>query len=308
MKSAISRPRLFPIAIAVLLLTLAATLRFRPGAGTSAAARPPAAGLAPPASPASGVASVASTPATQPVSWEDRFGDGTPDFLRLDTESDRDAFRGWFTLVAEFQALRPAGQLPAEISDCAALLRYSYRNALRVHNQAWVVETQIVAPAAPPPVAKYHYPDTPMGAGLFRVRPGPALPQDAGDGAFAEFADARTLRAFNTYFVSRNVRDARPGDLLFYRQLVEDEPYHSMIFVGRSEWLPQDAAPAGPAAPAWDNAIVVYDTGPVGNAPGQMRRVRLAELLAHPSPRWRPVPGNSNFLGVFRWTILRDAE
>jgi uncharacterized protein len=307
MKSAISRPRLIPIAIAVLLLALAATLRFRPGARTSAAARPPAGGTADPAVATPGTASAVSQPVAHPVSWEDRFADGTPDFLRLDTESDRDAFRRWFTLVAEFQALRPADQLPAEISDCAALLRYSYRNALRVHDQAWVTETQIITPGAPPPIVKYHYPFTAIGAGLFRVRPGPALPQDARDGAFAEFADARTLKAFNTYFVSRDVRDARPGDLLFYRQLVEDEPYHSMIFVGRSEWLPQDAV-ARPNGPAWDDAIVVYNTGPIGHAPGLMRRVRLAELLAHPSPRWRPVPGNSNFLGVFRWTILRDAE
>jgi uncharacterized protein YfaT (DUF1175 family) len=304
MKSAISRPRLVPIAIAVLLLSLAATLRFRPGARTSAAARPPAVGAAASTTPTTRTASAASRPVAHPVSWEDRFADGTPDFLRLDTESDREAFRRWFALVAEFQALRPADQIPTEIRDCAALLRYSYRNALRVHDQAWVTETKILPPGAPPPVAKYHYPFTAVGAGLFRVRPGPALPQDASDGAFAEFADARTLKSFNTYFVSRDIRDARPGDLLFYRQLVEDEPYHSMIFVGRSEWLPQEAA----VRAAWDDAIVVYDTGPVGHAPGQMRRVRLAELLAHPSPRWRPVPGNSNFLGVFRWTILRDAE
>jgi hypothetical protein len=74
-----------------------------------------------------------------------------------------------------------------------------------------------------------------------------------------------------------------------------------MIFVGRSQWLP-------PEGPSWQDAIVVYDTGPVGHAPGQMRRVRLTDLLAFPLPRWRPVPGNSNFLGVYRWTILRDEE
>jgi uncharacterized protein YfaT (DUF1175 family) len=39
-----------------------------------------------------------------------------------------------------------------------------------------------------------------------------------------------------------------------------------------------------------------------------MRRVTLAELLNHPSPRWRPVTGNSNFLGVYRWNILREGN
>jgi hypothetical protein len=294
-ESAISRRKLIPIAMVALLLGLAAFLRIRSGAQANAASRPAVAG-------ASSASSTGSVPiASRPVSWEDRFDDGTPDFLRLDTESDRLAFRRWFALVAEYQALRPAAQLPAEIGDCAALLRFSYRNALRVHDRAWVSETQIDPAVAPPPIAKYHYPYTPIGAGLFRVRAGPALPQDARDGAFAEFADAETLKAFNTYFVSRDVRDARPGDLLFYRQLVQDEPYHSMIFVGRSQWLP-------PEGPSWQDAIVVYDTGPVGRAPGQMRRVHLADLLAFPLPRWRPVPGNSNFLGVYRWTILRDEE
>ena len=31
----------------------------------------------------------------------DQFGDGTPDFLRLDNEEDQTAFRQWFALLAE---------------------------------------------------------------------------------------------------------------------------------------------------------------------------------------------------------------
>ena len=38
---------------------------------------------------------------------------------------------------------------------------------------------------------------------------------------------------------------------------------------------------------------------------GELRRVALAELLDHPQPQWRPVAGNPNFLGVYRWNILR---
>src|SRR5262249_37942958 len=56
--------------------------------------------------------------------------DGTPDFLRLDSPADRAAFRQWFTAIVEYEALRPAAELPAEINDCAALLRYAYRGAL----------------------------------------------------------------------------------------------------------------------------------------------------------------------------------
>jgi hypothetical protein len=68
-----------------------------------------------------------------------------------------------------------------------------------------------------------------------------------------------------------------------------------MIFVGHSSFGPGDD---------W----VVYHTGPDGKWPGEIRRVALQSLLNHPDPRWRPVPGNRNFLGVYRWNILREAQ
>jgi uncharacterized protein YfaT (DUF1175 family) len=230
----------------------------------------------------------------------DRFGDGTPDFLRLDSPEDRDSFRRWFAVIAEYQALRPDKEVPSEINDCAALIRYAYRNALHVHDQAWFEETQMRAPEALPSVGKYGYPHTPLGANLFRAKPGIYLPEDGRNGAFAEFADAKTLKSLNTYFVSRDIREARPGDLLFYYQLEQFSPFHSMVFVGRGQW-PVEESPQV-------HDIVVYHTGPVGKRPGEMRRVRLQELVRHPSPRWRPVEGNSNFLGVYRWNILKEAN
>ncbi len=222
--------------------------------------------------------------------------DGTPGFLHLDSAADREAFRRWFTAIAEYQALRPSEDVPAEINDCAALLRFAYRGALQRHSAEWLAQNKLEGLAALPSVAKYAYPHTPLGASLFRIEP----PAPTGDdkASFAEFADAKTLWRFNTFLVSRDVRQARPGDLLFYRQLEQNSPYHSMIFIGPSA-LSRSSA---------EGDVVVYHTGPVGKSAGEMRRVALKELLQHPSPRWRPVPGNSNFLGVYRWNILREAE
>jgi hypothetical protein len=84
------------------------------------------------------------------------------------------------------------------------------------------------------------------------------------------------------------VHQAQPGDLLFYRQFGQSSPWHSMI-----------------VAEAGSQARVVYHTGPDHGSPGELRRVLLSELLDHPQPQWRPMAQNPNFLGVYRWNILR---
>jgi len=223
-----------------------------------------------------------------PPAWTDRFGDGTPDFLRLTDPADQAAFRQWFTLIADYQAIRPRAELPAEITDCASLLRFAYREALKRHDEAWFMDTGIEIRALPGEIRAWRYPNTPLGAALYRVRPGSFEPEDAANGAFAQFADARTLVERNSYFVSRDVRQAEPGDLLFYRQFGQSSPWHSMIVTRIAS-----------------QTAVVYDTGPDHGMPGELRRVALSELLHHPQPQWRPLPGNPNFLGVYRWNILR---
>ena len=224
----------------------------------------------------------------------DRYLDGTPDFLRLDTARDRETFTRWFTWLAETQAYKQREERPAEIVDCAALIRYAYRESLRRHDGPWATEQDV--PAAPPAgdIAKYRYPFTPLRAALFRIAPGPFTPADLHNRAFAEFADARTLMRFNSHFVARRLERARPGDLLFYRQLEQRLPFHAMIYIGPSHFEP-DRAPR-----------IIYHTGPIGRDPGEIRRPTTTELLAHPQPRWRPHAGNPNFLGVYRWNILRE--
>ena len=239
----------------------------------------------------------ASAPAHPAPSFDDRFHDGTPDFLRLDSAADREAFRRWFTEIAEYQALR-TDATPAEVADCAALLRYAYRNALHAHDAAWLEETRMAAIGGAS-IEKYVYPHTPLGASLFRVQPGAFGADDLGNRSFAEFADVYTLKERNTFFVSRELREARAGDLLFYRQLDQHSPFHSMVFVG-----PSRLADAG-------EDVVVYHTGPIDEGakrkPGEMRRATVTQLLQHPDPRWRPLAGNRNFLGVYRWNILRES-
>jgi uncharacterized protein YfaT (DUF1175 family) len=212
---------------------------------------------------------------------------GLPDWMVLHTAEDRASFRRWFTAVADRAADLPPGKLPPEISDCSALLRYSFREAMRAHDDKWYADAGSDMPSLQS-VTQWTYPDTPMGLGLFRNRPGSFSPTDLHDNTFAQFADAKTLVADNTFFVSRNLAHARPGDLIFYRLLEDGSQYHSMVVTGaHAEW-------------------VVYHTGPVNHTKGEMRRVLLADLIHHPDPRWRPIPSNENFLGVYRWNLLAE--
>jgi uncharacterized protein YfaT (DUF1175 family) len=271
--------RVLPIALALLILLLplprmAGTFRQLRARNATQAPRSSQAGLG--------------SSLTGMRNWGDRFGDGTPDFLRLADPSDQAAFRRWFTLIAEYQAIRPKNEVPAEIIDCASLLRFSYREALKRHNETWFLTTGMEISAPPGEIRAWHYPDTPLGAALFRVKPGAFEAGDLKSGAFAQFADAKTLVERNAYFVSRDVHQAQLGDLLFFRQFGQSSPWHSMI-----------------VAEAGTQARVVYHTGPDHNKPGELRRVLLSELLDHPQPQWRPVAHNPNFLGVYRWNILR---
>lgn len=223
----------------------------------------------------------------------DSAADGTPDFLRLQDDSDQQSFRRWFAFLAEVQYFRHAGERPAEIVDCAALLRYAYREALRRHDGPWADAAAL--PITPPfdSVGKFQYPYTPLNAALYRVKPGAFRPSDLSDGTFLQFADAQTLWRYNTHSLGRDLARARPGDLLFFRQDRERRNFHSMIYVGRS--LVRDDG----------RRYVVYHTGPEGADPGEIRRVPVEELERFPRAEWRPVTGNPGFLGVSRWNILR---
>jgi len=225
----------------------------------------------------------------------DAIGDGTPDFLRLHDPADRVAFRRWFTFLAEAQYFRGRA-LPAEIDDCAALLRFAYREALRPHDAAWAHQMALPAPASASDIQQYQYPYTPLAAALFRVRGGSFQANNLGDGAFAQFADVETLWRHNTHFVGHDLMRARPGDLLFFRQDASRMPFHAMIYLGQSQIEPDR------------EQYVVYHTGPSGRSAGEIRRLALAQLLNYPDPRWRPLADNPGFLGVYRWNILRGAD
>ena len=217
----------------------------------------------------------------------------TANELFLDDPGDRRAFAEWFTFLAEAMYARETSALPKAVSDCAGLLRFCFTEALRRHDIPWARTLALPFLPAAGRVRRFEYPrTTPHGPRLFRTA------ESAAD--WAEFADAQTLMRHNAHRRTRDIQQAEPGDLLFYEQLGARSPYHCMAFLGPSR-LEEDRGP-----------FVVYHTGPSHAAgaapePGEVRRPTLEQLLAHPSPEWRPLEGNPNFLGVYRWNLLEEA-
>ncbi len=229
------------------------------------------------------------------LSWNDEDADGLPDAVELRSFADRESFRRWFTALAELQFSRLSTQWNAEQRDCAGLVRFAWREALRKHDRAWFQAMGDGIEPVAPDVRAYTLDHSPVGEKLFRADFGSFAEADLNNGKLSEFADARTLKNYNASFVSRDWRRAQAGDLLFYHQpWVQKYPYHVMIFLG-------EARHANEGAHDW----VVYHTGASPEDKGEVKKVRLSVLEQHPDRRWRPLESNKNFLGFYRLKILQ---
>jgi uncharacterized protein YfaT (DUF1175 family) len=224
----------------------------------------------------------------------DSDNDGLPDAAELQSFMDRENFRQWFTLIAESQFYNLNDQWNAEQRDCAGLVRFAWREALRRHDRTWFQKMGPGYQAVAPDVGRYTLEQGPLGEKLFRTSFGVYKDGDLSTGAFSDFADARTLKNFNVKFISRDRHNAEPGDLLFfYQPWVQKFPYHVMIFLGPARLSNEQA-----------NDWVVYHTGASPTDEGTVKKVELSVLDHHPNKRWRPVESNPNFLGFYRLKIL----
>lgn len=200
--------------------------------------------------------------------------------LTLLEEGDREAFRTWFVALLEQQLEGPSPAWEPAQRDCAGLLRFAFREALTVHTAAW--RERVSFPAGPP-----GQDPSPSYALMWRAGfPTPDGPQPFAKGAY--------LRRLSCAPLGRDLQLARPGDLIFFaRGGARSQPDHAMAFVRPDV----DGAP-----------MLLYHTGPEGSSatrqPGEIRRVRLDDLLHHPDPDFRPLPENPAFLGLYRWRLL----
>ena len=185
--------------------------------------------------------------------------------VRLADETDRAAFRGWFVLLADAAFYRP----PPEVVDCAALVRYAMREALRPHTAEWLRLARLpVAPALP------------------EVQRGDPSPSTAGCRCSASprtplprwrSSPMRARWSAGTRGSSRaRSRTRAPGTCCTIASSNNASRTISWSSSGPSQ-LDRSA-----------DDFLVYHTGPDDQGPGEIRKVRMADLLQHPAPRWRP--------------------
>ena len=224
----------------------------------------------------------------------DGDNDGIPDSAELSSFREREDFRHAFTGIAEMQFYRISDEWNKEQRDCAGLVRFAWREALRGHDRAWFRKMGPGYEYLATDVVASYLARGPLGEKLFRTDFGSYKTTDLVSAKFSEFADARTLKNFNSQFISRDRQFVQPGDLLFYHQpWVQKFPYHVMIFVGESRTAAEEA-----------HGWVVYHTGASAVDEGTVKKVQLSVLDQHPNRRWRPVESNPNFLGFYRLKIL----
>jgi uncharacterized protein YfaT (DUF1175 family) len=232
--------------------------------------------------------------AASPARLNDSDHDGIPDGAELYSFDDRENFRRWFTMMAEMQFYQPSDEWNVEQRDCAGLIRFSWREALKAHDRLWFQRMGPGYERVAPDVRAYDLTSGLLGEMLFRTAYGSFKEGDTEGKAFSQFADARTLKNFNTVFVSRDRRQAEAGDLLFfYQPWVQKFPFHVMLFLGKPRVASEGASD-------W----VVYHTGAAPEDGGTVKKVRLSVLDQHPDKRWRPLPNNPNFIGFYRLKIL----
>ncbi|MDE3071261.1 MAG: DUF1175 family protein [Pseudomonadota bacterium] len=176
-------------------------------------------------------------------------------------------FRAWFTLIVAEQ-LKHGPNPRWRHRDCAGLVRFAVDEALRPHDYRWRRDNALADRPLPP--------DVTLRTGQ---QPWRGQWRQIG-GTRGAFASAMALIQENSRFVSRDISQARPGDLLFFDQ---GDDQHLMIWMGD---------------------YIAYNTGGARKDDDGMRAVNVQQLFTWRDVRWQPRIDNPNFVGVFRLSFL----
>ena len=161
-------------------------------------------------------ATAGKTVATTAARLNDSDHDGIPEGAELYAYADRENFRRWFTTIAEMQFYRLSDEWNAEQRDCAGLVRFSWREALRAHDRLWFQKMGPGYEGIAPDVRAYELEKGLLGDRLFRTAYGSFKESDLAGETFQQFADARTLKNFNTVSSAATADRQSPATCSFF--------------------------------------------------------------------------------------------
>ena len=177
------------------------------------------------------------------------------------------AFREWFTLIVHQQFVR--GPAPRwQQRDCAGLVRFAVGESLQAHNTRWLKANGLWGSKTPPEL------------GLENEQRDLNKLWQRADGSRSNWVGALELVQSNTRWISKDMMQAQPADLLFFDQ---GHDQHLMIWMGR---------------------YIAYHTGSHNRSDNGLRAYSLTQLLEWKDARWQPRKDNPNFSGVYRLAFL----
>ena len=186
--------------------------------------------------------------------------------VRLDTGQSY-AFRAWMVRLINEQTRQ--GPNPRWFHrDCAGLVRFSVNETFKHHDRKWLRNNGISTHSLPPEIA-LRAEQKPLLQGWVQL-----------DDARAPFASSQVLIQKNTRFISKDLNQARSGDLLFFDY---GDDQHVMVWLGPT---------------------IAYHTGTETKTDNGLRTVTIKKLMQWKDTRWRPQQDNPNFIGVFRLAFL----
>lgn len=178
-----------------------------------------------------------------------------------------EAFRAWLVRIVSEQ-LRQGPTPRWAQQDCAGLVRFSVSEALRSHDEAWRKANGVSNRFLPPEVELTPEQDA-LRNHWKRV-----------DGQRSAYASAIDLIQENSVFVSSEINQALPGDLLFYDQ---GDSQHLMVWMGD---------------------YIAYHRGTTAEHDNGLRAISLDTLMNWKDTRWQPRHDNPNFSGIYRFSFL----
>ena len=178
--------------------------------------------------------------------------------LRLNHQQEA-AFRGWFTrIVWEQYRVGPNGRWTHR--DCAGLVRFALKEAFATHDGKWKRTNSVSGMLAPPEI-------------ILSLEQKKELPEWT-------FERGIQLVQKHTRFITKDINQALPGDVLFYDF---GDTQHLMIWMG---------------------SYIAYHNGSHSKNDSGLRKQTLKSLMTWKDTRWRPLEQNPNFIGIYRFSFL----